>query len=173
MIRSFGGARPRVHPEAFLHETCEVIGRVRIGRRASVWPMAVLRGDVGTGSVGPRANIQDGAVVHCRENAPAVIGAGVTVGHRAIVHGARIGDRTLVGMGATVMEAVVGRECLIGAGAVVPAGARIPPRSLVLGIPAKVVRRLSAAEVRSLKASEDSYVALMNKHVKTSRPVAR
>lgn len=169
MIRSFGSSRPKTDPSAFVHPAAEVIGRVRLGADSSVWPMAVLRGDVGDIIVGARSNIQDGAVVHCRERRPAVIGRGVTVGHAAVVHGARIGERCLIGMGATVMEAVVGKECLIGAGALVPPGMRIPPRRLVLGVPARVMRRLTAQELMSLKASEDSYVRLARRHRSSSR----
>lgn len=172
MIRSYGRRRPRVHPSAFVHEAAEVIGRVSLGEGASVWPGAVLRGDVDAVRVGARTNIQDGAVVHCREGRPAVLGRGVTVGHRAIVHGAVVGDLCLVGMGAVVMEAVIGRECLIAAGALVPKGLRVPPRSLVMGMPAKVRRPLTGRELKHLRQSEASYVALARRHRATSRPVA-
>lgn len=173
MIRSFGAHAPRVHPSAFVHDSAEIIGRVAIGREASVWPMAVLRGDVDAVRVGERSNIQDGAVVHCREGLPAVIGRGVTVGHGAIVHGSRLGDLCLVGMGAIVMESVVGRECLIAAGAVVPKGLRIPPRSLVMGIPAKVHRPLTPEELRHLRESGRGYVELARRHGRSSRALFR
>ena len=171
MIRTFRGRGPRVDKTAFIHDAAEVIGNVAVDRQASVWPGAVLRGDVDGVRIGARTNIQDGAVVHCREGKPAVIGRGVTVGHRAIVHGARVGDLCLVGMGAIVMEATIGRECIIGAGAVVPAGMKVPPRSLVLGMPAKVRRRLTGAELRSLRRSEAGYVLLADAHRRTSRVV--
>ncbi|MBI4377028.1 MAG: gamma carbonic anhydrase family protein [Elusimicrobia bacterium] len=169
MIRSFADHRPRIHPTAFIHWNAEIIGRVLIGRQASVWPMAVLRGDVDAIRLGERSNVQDCAVVHCRNGVPAVIGRGVTVGHGAIIHGARIGDLCLVGMGAIVMEAVIGRECLIGAGALVPGGFRIPPRSLVLGSPARVHRKLTSSELAHLRQSERSYVALADRHRSASR----
>jgi carbonic anhydrase/acetyltransferase-like protein (isoleucine patch superfamily) len=171
MIRSFGGKSPRLDRAAFVHDASEIIGDVRLGRDASVWPMAVLRGDVDRIEIGARSNLQDGAVVHCREGRPALVGKGVTVGHGAIIHGARVGDRCLVGMGAIVMEARIGKECIIAAGALVPAGFSCPPRMLVIGMPAKAARRLSAAEVASLKKSEDSYVALARRHKRTSRAV--
>lgn len=169
MVRSFERHAPRIHSSAFIHDAAEVIGRVTIGAKASLWPHAVLRGDVDAVFVGEGSNLQDNCVVHCREGLAAVIGRGVTVGHGAIVHGARVGDLCLVGMGAIVMEAVIGRECIIGAGAMVPKGMRVPPRSLVLGLPAKVVRRLTAEELASLKRSRDSYIRLADSHRRTSR----
>jgi carbonic anhydrase/acetyltransferase-like protein (isoleucine patch superfamily) len=171
VIRSFDGAKPKLHPSVFVHDSAEIIGRVTVGRWSSLWPNAVLRGDVDAVRVGERTNIQDCVVIHCREGQPAVIGHGVTIGHSAIVHGARIGDLCLIGMGAVVMESVIGRECVIAAGAMVPKGLRIPPRSLVLGFPAKAVRRLSPAELAALKASRDSYCRLAERHRRTSRVV--
>lgn len=173
MIRAFGGRSPKIHATAFIHDASEVIGRVSIAAKASVWPGSVLRGDVDAVFLGEASNLQDNCVVHCREGLPAVIGKGVTVGHGAIVHGARVGDLCLVGMGAIVMEAVIGRECVIGAGAMIPKGMRIPPRSLVLGMPAKVVRPLKPEELAMLRRSRDSYVRLAAAHRKTSRVVFR
>jgi len=169
MIRSFGRHSPRVDETAFIHDCAEIIGRVTIGKEASVWPMAVVRADVNFVRVGDRSNIQDGAVVHCREPYPTVIGKGVTVGHGAIVHGARVGDFCLIGMGAIVMEAQIGRECIVAAGAMLPKGFKVPPRSLVMGLPAKIVRRLTDSELRSLKESADSYVGHAARHRKSSR----
>ena len=171
MIRTFNGRKPRVHKTAFVHDAAEIIGDVALGAQSSVWPTAVLRGDVDAVRIGTRTNIQDGAVVHCREGKPAVLGNGITVGHRAIVHGARIGDLCLVGMGSIVMEATVGRECLIAAGALVPAGMKIPPRSMVMGVPAKVRRRLTPAELKSLRSSERGYAKLAETHRRASRAV--
>ena len=172
MIRTFGSHKPRLHPSAFIHEAAELIGDVRIGAQASVWPGCVLRGDVDGIRIGERSNIQDLTVEHCREGSPAVVGRGVTVGHGVILHGARIGDGCLIGMGAIVMECSVGRQSLIAAGAMVPKGMKIPPRSLVMGLPAKVVRKLNAEELGVLKRSEDSYVALSARHAASSRIVS-
>jgi len=169
MLRSFQGARPRLHPTAFVHDSAELIGQVTLGEGASVWPGCVLRGDIDRIVIGAGSNVQDLTVVHTREGHPTLVGKGVTVGHRAILHGCRIGDRTLVGMGAIVMEATVGARCLIGAGALITAGMRIPAESLVLGAPAKVVRRLRPDELRMLAASERSYRALARAHAKTER----
>lgn len=169
MIRTFERKSPKLHPTAFVHDSAEVIGGVTIGKDASVWPMAVLRGDVDNITLGEGSNLQDNCVVHCREGQPAVIGRGVTVGHGAVVHGARVGDLCLIGMGAIVMEAALGRECIVGAGAMIPKGMKVPPRSLVLGMPARVARKLTAAELGMLKASRDSYVRLARRHRLASR----
>jgi len=164
MIRALGKEVPRIDPSAFVHSTAELIGRVEIARDASIWPYCVLRGDVNRIVVGTRSNIQDLSVIHGRETHPTIIGKGVTVGHRVILHGARIGDGGLIGMGAVVMEASVGPRCLVAAGALVLAGMKIPAQSLVMGSPAKVVRRLRPDELRSLKRSEESYVRLAQRH---------
>jgi carbonic anhydrase/acetyltransferase-like protein (isoleucine patch superfamily) len=169
MVRSFEKAVPKIDRTAFVHDSAEIIGAVTLGPKASIWPHAVLRGDVDAIRVGARANIQDCAVVHCREGSPAVIGAGVTVGHSAIVHGAVIGDYCLVGMGSTVMEARIGKECLIAAGAVVLKGFSAPPRSLIMGFPAKVMRPLKPQEIRDLHKSEAGYVKLAERHRRASR----
>ncbi|MBI5629449.1 MAG: gamma carbonic anhydrase family protein [Elusimicrobia bacterium] len=171
MIRTFAGKSPRIHKTAFIHESCEVIGDVTVGAEVSIWPMAVLRGDVDAIRVGAGTNIQDNAVLHCRRALPAIIGKGVTVGHGAIVHGSKIGDLCLVGMGAIVMEAEIGRECLIAAGALVPKGLKIPSRSLVMGFPAKAVRPLKTEELAHLRQSEAGYRKLARKHRKTSQTV--
>ncbi len=169
MLRSFQGARPALHPTAYVHDSAELIGRVDLAEGSSVWPGCVLRGDIREISIGAGSNIQDLTVIHTRKGHPAVLGRGVTVGHGVVLHGCRIGDRTLVGMGAIIMEATVGARCLIGAGALITAGMKIPAGSLVLGSPAKVVRRLRPDEFKMLAASERSYRALARAHAKTSR----
>ena len=171
MIRSFDGARPKLHPTAFVHDSAEVIGRVALAEGSSVWPGCVLRGDIDSITIGAGSNVQDLTVIHTREGHPTIVGRGVTVGHRAILHGCRVGDLTLIGMGAIIMEASVGPRCLIGAGALITAGMKIPAESLVLGAPAKVVRKLKPAELRMLKASERSYRALAKSHVATEHAV--
>lgn len=171
MIRQFDGDRPKLHPTSFVHDSAEVIGRVTLDEGASVWPGSVLRGDIDRIHIGAGSNVQDLTVIHTREGHPTVVGKGVTVGHRVILHGCRIGDRTLVGMGAIIMEATVGPRCLIGAGALITAGMKIPAESLVLGAPAKVVRKLRPDELKMLAASERSYRALARRHAKTERAV--
>ena len=169
MKRLFDEAAPKTHPTSFVHDSAEVIGRVTLGAEASVWPGCVLRGDIDRIVVGAGSNIQDLTVIHTRHGHPTLIGRDVTVGHRAILHGCRIGDAALIGMGAIVMEATIGARCIIGAGALVPAGARIPPGVLAFGSPAKVVRKLRPEELRMLAASAREYRALARRHARTSR----
>ena len=136
-----------IDPTSYIHETAVVIGNVHLGARSSVWPTAVIRADCDRIELGDDSNLQDGAVLHCDEGIPCIIGKRVTIGHRAIVHGALVQDDALIGMGAIVLnKAVVGRGSLIGAGALVSEGTVIPPDSLVLGVPGKVVRVLKAEE---------------------------
>lgn len=171
MIRAFGGNSPKIHPKAFVHDSAEVIGRVSLGPGASVWPMCVLRGDVDRISVGADTNIQDMTVVHTREGRPAVLGRRITVGHGAVIHGSVVGDDCIIGMGAVVMEARIGARSVVGAGAVVPGGMVVPPGSLVLGVPAKVVRKAGPGALKEIRASAADYKALSAKTKRTSRPL--
>lgn len=173
MIRSIRGIAPKLHPTAFVHDSAELIGKVSLGPGASVFPGCVLRGDIDRIVIGARTNVQDLTVIHTREGSPTIVGKGVTVGHRAILHGCRLGDRVLVGMGAIIMEATVGKNTLVGAGALIQAGRKIPAGVLVLGSPAKVIRKLTSAELRMLAESERSYVALARTHRETSRVLFR
>ncbi len=173
MIRSFAGDKPAVHKTAFIHETAEIIGRATIGPDVSLWPYAVVRADVCPIDIGEASNLQDGVLVHGREKYPTVIGKGVTIGHGAIIHGAKIGDLCLIGMGAIVMEAVIGDECVIAAGALLSKGVVIPPKSLVLGIPAKVARPLRPDELDFLRESRDNYLKLAKTHQNSSLVVSR
>lgn len=130
-----------IHPNTYIDPTAVIIGEVTIHEGASIWPYAVLRGDLNEIIIGKGSNIQEHVAMHVYEEAPTVVGEDVSVGHGAIIHGARIGDRCIVGMQSVLLNgAEIGEECIIGAGAVVTAGAKIPPRSLVLGVPAKVVK---------------------------------
>lgn len=136
-----------------------VIGNVRLGRDVGIWFGAVLRGDKEPLSIGDGTNIQEHAMIHADPGFPAIIGKGVTVGHRAIVHGCTIGDGTLIGMGATILNgAKIGKNCLIGAGALVTEGKEIPDGSLVMGSPAKVVRALGEEGLATLRKPADNYV---------------
>lgn len=173
MIRALGKSRPKIADGVFVHDTAEVIGAVRVAKGASLWPYCVLRGDVDRVVIGERSNIQDLTMIHCREGKPAVVGCDVTVGHRVTLHGCRIGDLCLIGMGSTVMEATIGRECIVAAGALVLAGMRIPAKSLVMGSPARVVRRLKPQELASLRRSAAGYLRLAARHAKTSKVVFR
>lgn len=150
---------PQAHASCYIHKTAVLVGEVTLAENVSVWPGAVLRGDIAAIFVGENSNIQDNACVHVNYGCPAVIGKGVSIGHGAVVHGSKIGDNCLIGMNAVVMESEIGLNCIIGAGAVVPAGKNIPAGSLVMGVPAKVVRQLEEDEVSALLKNAREYVA--------------
>lgn len=160
MIYRLKDWKPRLAPSCWVHETAVVIGRVTIGENASIWPLATLRADIDEIIIGEGSNIQDNAVIHVNRDAPAVIGKNVTVGHGAVLHGCKIGDRCLVGMKAVVMESEIGEDCLIAAGTVITPGKRIPAGSLVMGLPAKVIRPLTAEERDMLVAGNKDYLEL-------------
>ena len=151
--------RPRLGEGVYLAKTAVVVGDVTLGDRSSVWYGAVLRGDINRIRVGHHSNVQDNAVLHLADDHPCLVGNWVTIGHSANVHACTIGDECLVGMGATVLDgAVVGEQCLIGAHALVTPGTVIPPGSMVLGSPAKVVRPLRPEERAGLKHWAQKYV---------------
>lgn len=146
--------------EYWIAPGAHVIGNVRIGPRVGIWFGAVLRGDQEPITIGEDTNIQEHAIFHTDHGFPLTVGKGCTIGHRATLHGCTIGDNVLVGMGATVLNgAKIGNDCLIGAGAIVTEGKEIPPGSLVLGIPAKVVRALSPDEISRNRWAAAHYVA--------------
>lgn len=150
---------------AFIAPSAEVIGKVTLGEYASVWYGAVLRGDNEMIAVGARSNIQDLCVLHTDPGLPLTIGAGATIGHRAILHGCTIGANTLIGMGAIVLNgAVIEDNCLIGAGSLVPEGRTIPAGHLALGSPARVIRPLTEAEIAGLARSAATYVDKARRH---------
>ncbi len=152
--------KPTFGREVFVAPGATVLGDVHIGDFSSVWYQAVLRGDNDIIRVGRRSNLQDGVIVHVDPGRPVIVGDEVTVGHRAILHGCKVEDCTIIGMGTIVLNgAVVGSESIVGAGAVVPEGKAIPPRSLVLGVPGRVVRMLSDADVERIRRNADVYVA--------------
>ena len=141
-LEKFLGREPRVAPDAFVHPRATVIGDVTLGPKSSVWPGAVLRGDIERIEIGGGSNIQDGAVIHLADDKPCLVGEYTTVGHLAMLHACRVGDECLIGMSATVLDdAVIGDRCIVGAGSLVTKGTIIPPGSMVMGSPAKVVRQ--------------------------------
>jgi len=151
----------QIDPTAFVAPGAALVGAVTLGRAASVWFNATLRGDMAPITIGEESNIQDNCVVHVDHGAPARLGARVTMGHGAIVHAATIEDEVLVAMKAVVLSGChVGRRSIIGAGAVVPEGTRIPAGSLVLGLPARVVRPLRPEEIERVMQNAQSYVEL-------------
>ncbi len=167
MILPYLSKLPRLHSTVFVAESAQVIGDVELGPDASVWFGAVVRGDVNLIRIGARSNIQDLTVIHANEGAQVtILEEEVTVGHRAILHGCRILARSLVGMGSVILEDVtVGPESIIGAGALVSPGTVVPPRSLALGVPARVVRPLRDSEIEHLRSSAENYVRLKNHYL--------
>ncbi len=158
-IYALDGVLPELALESWVAPSADVIGRVKLQHLASVWFGAVLRGDTEWISVGEGSNVQDGCVLHTDKDAPLSIGSYCTIGHRAILHGCEIGDQSLIGMGAIILNhAKIGKHCLIGAGALISEGKVIPDGSLVLGVPGKVIRILDEIAQGDLKKSAESYV---------------
>lgn len=153
------GAAPWLDPTAWIADSAEVIGRVTLQADASVWFGCVVRGDSESISIGAGSNIQDLSVLHADAGLPLVIGRGVTVGHKVMLHGCTIGDESLIGIGAVVLNgARIGRNCLVGAGALVTEGKEFPDGSMILGSPARAVRQLTPEQIEGLRASAQHYV---------------
>lgn len=162
---SLGDHSPEVGEGAFVHAAACVIGRVRLGRQASVWPNATIRGDTDWITVGDETNVQDGAVLHADAGVPCTVGRGVTIGHLACVHGCTVEDDVLVGIGAVILNgSLVGSGSIVGAGAVLPEGTVIPPGSLVLGTPGKVVRQVTPQQQDGIRLSAAHYVGMIGAH---------
>ena len=148
-----------------------VTGDVLLGQGVNLWFGTVIRGDLAKVTLGPRVNVQDGCIVHTDYNIPQTIEEGVVVGHRAVLHGRRVGRDTLIGMGALLLTGCeIGEECLIAAGAVVTEGRRIPPRSVVMGVPAKVVREITPEELQRTHAICASYLELAQRYTRDAFP---
>lgn len=155
----YGDRLPEVHPSAFVAPGAYVIGKVRIGEGSSIWYGAVLRGDLDEILVGERTSIQDNAVVHMDAGFPVSIGDDCVIGHAAVVHGCEIGDRCLIGMNATVLTgAKIGEGSVVAAGAMVPEGREYPPRSLIVGVPAKRVKEVTEEQTKDVARGAHSYV---------------
>jgi carbonic anhydrase/acetyltransferase-like protein (isoleucine patch superfamily) len=158
-IYELEGIQPEIHSNAWVAPSADIMGRVRLHENASVWFGAVLRGDNEWISIGEGSNIQDGCVLHTDKGIELNVGRYCTIGHKAILHGCEIGDESLVGMGAIVLNhAKIGRNCLIGAGALIPEGKVIPDNSLVMGMPGKVIRILGEEDAARLRKSAEGYV---------------
>jgi carbonic anhydrase/acetyltransferase-like protein (isoleucine patch superfamily) len=156
---------PDIDPEAFVAPTAVVVGKVTMGPRASLWYGAIARADAEVIEIGADSNVQDGSTLHSDPGFPLVVGRGVTVGHGVVLHGCRVDDDVLVGMGSTVLNgAHIGSGSIIAAGAVVMQGADIPPNSLVAGVPAKVRRQTTEDDVAAIKANAVSYTDRLDRH---------
>ena len=149
----------QIDPSVYLAEGCRVVGDVTIGKDSSVWNNAVIRGNPSKITIGERTNIQDNAVLHAKIGRPLTIGDGVTIGHSAIVHCDAVGDNTLIGMGAVILEeTVIGKNCIIGAGALVTQRKVIPDGSMVYGSPARIIRQLTPEEIEGNRDSAQEYL---------------
>ena len=165
MIGNFKNLRPKIHESCFIAPTADVIGDVTVGENSSIWHRTVLRGDVNKIVVGANTNIQDGSIVHVADDYSTIIGDNVTIGHGAIVHGCTVKDGAFIGMGAIILDgAVIGEGALIGAGALVTEGKEIPPYSLAVGVPAKVVKKLSQEYIEMAQDRAVKYAKLANEY---------
>jgi len=159
MLRKYKGGLPRLHPSVYVAEGARIIGDVEIGESSSVWFNTVIRGDVNRVRIGTRTNVQDGSVLHVRDDTPLTVGDEVTIGHGVMAHGCLIEDLCLLGIGCIVLDgSVIGRGSVIGAGAVVSPGTVVPPHSMVLGVPGKVVRHLGTDSGERNRVFSDHYV---------------
>jgi carbonic anhydrase/acetyltransferase-like protein (isoleucine patch superfamily) len=167
MIRPFKGKHPEVAATAFVDTSAQVIGDVHLGEHSSIWFNCVLRGDVNAIRIGHSTNIQDGSIVHVNaDRFPTIIGNYVTVGHGVILHGCRVDDRALIGIGSIVLDgAEIGEQSLVAAGALVTPGAKVPPRSLVMGSPARVRRQISDDEAAFIDEHWKHYVDYTNSYL--------
>ncbi|QQR36244.1 gamma carbonic anhydrase family protein [Devosia oryziradicis] len=159
-IYALDGVAPSIDPDiGWIAPSAVLIGDIVVGPEAGIWFGVVARGDIETITIGARTNVQENCVLHTDTGFPLVIGANCTIGHGAIVHGCSIGDNTLIGMGATVLNgARIGKNCLIGANALITEGKEIPDNSMVVGAPGRVIRQIDEAGIQALAASADRYV---------------
>ncbi len=162
MISDFNNITPKIHETAFVAPNSTVIGDVELGESTTVWYNAVLRGDIDRIEIGDNTNIQEGCILHCKKGVEIKVGSHVTLGHGAILHSCRVGDNTLIGMGAIVLDdSVIGNNCLVAAGSVVTPRTLIPDGSLIAGSPAVVKRALSQQEIEEIKLNANEYINLL------------
>ncbi len=172
-IYQIGDDAPQLAPTAWVADSAQVIGRVRMAAGSSVWYGAVLRGDNDWITLGARSNVQDGSVLHTDMGFPLVLGSDVTVGHQVMLHGCTVGDGSLIGIQAVVLNgAKIGRNCLVGAGSVVTEGKEFPDNSLILGSPAKVVRQISPEQAERIRYGAVHYVENAERHRTKLRKLA-
>lgn len=160
-----GNKEPIVHPDSFLAEDADLLGEVQVGSHSSIWYHAVLRGDLSAINIGDYSNVQDNCTLHGEPNIPVLIGNHVTIGHQSIIHACTIKDNVLIGMGSIILNgSLIEENCIIGAGTVVTGHQVIPEGSLVLGVPGKVIRKLTEVEIQSIHDSSLRYANLSEQH---------
>ena len=171
-IYQLGEDKPAIPSSAFVAAEATIIGKVILGENVSIWPGAVLRGDNEPITIGHGSNVQDNAVLHADPGFPLNIGDNVTVGHQAMLHGCTIGDGTLIGIQAVIMNgAVIGKDCLVGAGALIPEGKSYGDRKLIVGAPAKVIRELSDADIAKMHRAAAGYMRRQERYKETLKKI--
>jgi carbonic anhydrase/acetyltransferase-like protein (isoleucine patch superfamily) len=167
MLHEFEGNKPKIGKASWIADSADVIGDCRIGEDCSIWFGCVVRGDINFIQIGRGSNVQDGTVVHVDTDLPVEIGENVTIGHKATIHGCKIGDGCLIGMSATILDgAEIGAGSIVAAGAVVTPHKKFPPRSMLMGIPAKVVKKLDEKETAELIEHAKNYAKLKDRYLK-------
>ena len=165
MVHKFKGITPDIKKANFVAQSADIIGDVTAEENSSIWYNCTLRGDISPIRIGRNSNVQDNSVIHVNHETPTIIGNNVTIGHRVLLHACTIEDGCLIGMGAIILDnSVIGRESIVGAGALVTMGKKFPPRSLILGSPAKVVRSLTEEEVEGIKKNTQGYVDISKEY---------
>ncbi len=165
MVEFLGNKKPKIDESVYIAKNVELIGDIQLSANVSVWSGVIIRADINVVTVGEMTNIQEGTIIHVDLNSPTHIGKSVTIGHGAILHGCVVGDSSLIGIGAIVLDgAEIGDHTIIAAGSLIPPGKKIPPRSMVMGSPGKVVRELTDKEIQGLEEHAKNYLKLANAH---------
>ncbi|HOR46165.1 MAG TPA: gamma carbonic anhydrase family protein [Caldisericia bacterium] len=165
MLRDFEGSSPKIAESAFVDPNAIIIGNATIAQKCSIWPGAIIRADINTITIGEMSNVQEFVSIHVESEVATKIGNGVTIGHSATLHGCEIDDFSLIGIGSIILDrSKIGHHCMIGAGSLIPPGKTIPPRSLVMGSPGKIIRELSDEECKDLEIHAQKYFLLSEKH---------
>jgi len=165
MLIPFENKYPEIHPTVFVAEGAKIIGKVKVGKSSSIWYNSIIRGDINSIVIGEGTNIQDNCVIHVDRNAGVKIGNNVTVGHNVVLHGCKIKDGALIGSGAVIWDgAEVGEEAIVGACAFVPPAMAVPPRTLVVGVPAKMIREITQEEIEKIRENTKDYIKLAEYH---------
>jgi len=163
MIYKYKNIKPKIKKSAWIAPSADIIGKVKIGKDSSVWYGTVIRADVAKVKIGDRTNIQDLSMIHVHHGQPTILGDDITVGHQVMLHGCKIGNGCLIGMSATILDgAVIGEYSIVGSKSLVTANKKFPPRSLIMGTPAKVIRELSDKEIEEIMQNAQNYIDYKN-----------